>query len=67
MFLQVFLKKFVNDVMKTFKEDNDVPIIPQWLYEERNSLFSENNERFVKNFIQKLCDFTNNKPEFNMM
>ena len=53
--------------MKTFKEDNDVPIIPQWLYEERNSLFSENNERFVKNFIQKLCDFTNNKPEFNMM
>ena len=57
-----FSSKIVNDVTKTFKEEKEVPIIQQWLFEERNTVtFSENNEKFVKSFIKKLSDFTNNK------
>ena len=57
--------------MKPFNEQKIVPIIPRQLFEDRNTVtfllpFSENNEKYVKNFIKKLSDFTNAKWKFNV-
>ena len=44
-----FPQKSVNNISRTFKEEKDVPTIPQRLFQERNTFafcfpFSENNE-----------------------
>ena len=35
-----FPQKFINDVIKTFREEKEVSIILEWLFEERNTVGS---------------------------
>ena len=35
-----FPQKFINDVIKTFREEKEVSIILEWLFEERNTVSS---------------------------
>ena len=62
----------MNDVFRTFNQEKDEVLTPQWLFDDRKDClirlsFAPANEKFVKSFINKLEIFTNYKIKFSIV
>ena len=67
-----FPDRFVCSIVDNFNSGKENLIMPQWLFEKRNTFtihlpFSQSNESFVKTFISKLNYFTNEKFKFTVV